>query len=86
MFKRNTHLEEEKMAHPKFNGIGENMWVGPENEFTASIAVRSWYAERKKYNFENDSCSGNCSNYIQVSNFYIINLINYLIALLLSCY
>ncbi|KAF6339391.1 GLIPR1 like 2 [Rhinolophus ferrumequinum] len=66
VFKRNTHLEEEKMAHPKFNGIGENMWVGPENEFTASIAIRSWYAERKNYNFENDHCSGNCSNYIQL--------------------
>nr|KAF6452421.1 GLIPR1 like 2 [Molossus molossus] len=54
------------MAHPKFNGIGENIWVGPENEFTASIAIRSWYAEGKKYDFENDSCAGDCSNYIQL--------------------
>nr|XP_008519943.1 PREDICTED: GLIPR1-like protein 2 isoform X1 [Equus przewalskii] len=54
------------MAHPKFNGIGENMWVGPENEFTASIAIRSWYAERKKYHFENDSCLDDCSHYIQL--------------------
>ncbi|KAM5253478.1 GLIPR1-like protein 2 [Hipposideros larvatus] len=66
VFKRNTHLEELNMAHPKFNGVGENMWVGPENEFTASIAIRSWYAERKKYHFENDSCSGDCSNYMQL--------------------
>ncbi|XP_006197998.1 GLIPR1-like protein 2 isoform X2 [Vicugna pacos] len=66
VFERNTHLEELKMAHPIFNGIGENIWVGPENEFTASIAIRSWFAERKKYNFEKNSCSANCSNYIQL--------------------
>ncbi|XP_058424750.1 GLIPR1-like protein 2 [Diceros bicornis minor] len=66
VYEHNTHLEELKMAHPKFNGIGENMWVGPENEFTASIAIRSWYAERKKYHFENDSCSDDCSHYIQL--------------------
>ncbi|XP_041611259.1 GLIPR1-like protein 2 [Vulpes lagopus] len=62
----NTHLDELKMAHPKFNGIGENIWIGPENEFTASIAIRSWYEERKKYHFENDSCSSDCSHYKQV--------------------
>nr|KAF6452420.1 GLIPR1 like 2 [Molossus molossus] len=66
VLERNTHLEEINMAHPKFNGIGENIWVGPENEFTASIAIRSWYAEGKKYDFENDSCAGDCSNYIQL--------------------
>ncbi|XP_022415592.1 GLIPR1-like protein 2 [Delphinapterus leucas] len=66
VFERNIHLEERKMAHPRFNGIGENMWVGPENEFTASIAIRSWFAQRKKYNFEKNSCSDNCSNYLQL--------------------
>ncbi|XP_045685835.1 GLIPR1-like protein 2 [Phyllostomus hastatus] len=66
VFKHNIYLEELQMVHPIFNGIGENMWVGPENEFTASLAIRSWYAERKKYNFENGSCSGNCSNYLQL--------------------
>ncbi|XP_012874177.1 PREDICTED: GLIPR1-like protein 2 [Dipodomys ordii] len=66
VFKRNTHLEDIQMSHPVFNGIGENMWVGPENEFTASIAIRSWFEERKIYNFENDNCSGNCSHYVQL--------------------
>nr|CAI9703670.1 unnamed protein product [Rangifer tarandus platyrhynchus] len=66
VFERNTHLEELYMAHPKFNGIGENIWVGPENEFTASIAIRSWFEQRKKYNFERNSCSDNCSNYLQL--------------------
>uniref|UniRef100_A0A8C6FIH5 GLIPR1 like 2 n=1 Tax=Moschus moschiferus TaxID=68415 RepID=A0A8C6FIH5_MOSMO len=66
VFERNIHLEELYMAHPKFNGIGENIWVGPENEFTASIAIRSWFEQRKKYNFEKNSCSDNCSNYIQL--------------------
>uniref|UniRef100_A0A452R2Q3 GLIPR1 like 2 n=1 Tax=Ursus americanus TaxID=9643 RepID=A0A452R2Q3_URSAM len=66
VFKHNSHLEELNMAHPKFNGIGENIWVGPENEFTASIAIRSWYEERKNYDFENDSCSSDCSNYKQL--------------------
>ncbi|KAF6118800.1 GLIPR1 like 2 [Phyllostomus discolor] len=61
----NIYLEELQMVHPTFNGIGENMWIGPENQFTASLAIRSWYAERKMYNFENGSCSGNCSNYLQ---------------------
>lgn len=86
MFEHNIYLEELEMVHPTFNGIGENMWVGPENEFTASLAIRSWYAERKMYNFRNGTCSGNCSNYLQVSNFYIINSMNSLIALLLSFY
>lgn len=85
VFKHNSHLEELNMAHPKFNGIGENIWVGPENEFTASIAIRSWYEERKNYNFENDSCSSDCSNYKQVSNLYI-NSIDSLIAFLPSFY
>ncbi|MXQ80163.1 hypothetical protein E5288_WYG013720 [Bos mutus] len=68
VFERNTHLEELYMAHPKFNGIGENIWVGPENEFTASIAIRSWFEQRRKYNFEKNSCSGNCSNYLQLTH------------------
>ncbi|XP_066221859.1 GLIPR1-like protein 2 isoform X2 [Saccopteryx leptura] len=66
VFEHNTHLEELKMAHPKFNGIGENMWVGPENQFTATIAIRNWYAEKKKYSFENDSCFSDCSHYKQL--------------------
>ncbi|XP_008588634.1 PREDICTED: GLIPR1-like protein 2 [Galeopterus variegatus] len=66
VFEHNTYLEDIKMAHPTFNGIGENMWVGPENEFTATIAIKSWYAEKKKYNFENDSCSEDCSHYTQL--------------------
>lgn len=74
VLEHNVYLEELNMAHPKFNGIGENMWAGPENEFTPSVAIRSWFAERKKYTFENNSCSGDCSHYLQVSNFYIINL------------
>uniref|UniRef100_A0A8C3YEX0 GLIPR1 like 2 n=1 Tax=Catagonus wagneri TaxID=51154 RepID=A0A8C3YEX0_9CETA len=66
VFARNTHLEKPKMAHPHFNGIGENVWVGPENEFTASIAIRSWFAQRQKYSFEENHCSDNCSNYLQL--------------------
>uniref|UniRef100_A0A8D1EYP6 GLIPR1 like 2 n=1 Tax=Sus scrofa TaxID=9823 RepID=A0A8D1EYP6_PIG len=66
VFARNTHLEELKMAHPRFNGIGENIWVGPENEFTASIAIRSWFAQKQEYNFERNHCSDNCSNYLQL--------------------
>nr|XP_012606472.1 GLIPR1-like protein 2 isoform X3 [Microcebus murinus] len=66
VFERNIHLEDLQKAHPKFTGIGENIWVGPENEFTASIAIRSWYEERRMYNFENNTCSKNCSHYIQV--------------------
>lgn len=72
VFEHNIYLEDVQMVHPKFYGIGENMWVGPENEFTASIAIRSWHAEKKMYNFENGSCSGDCSNYIQVPNFYFV--------------
>ncbi|XP_046921149.1 GLIPR1-like protein 2 [Lynx rufus] len=66
LHEHNPHLEEVNMAHPKFNGIGENMWIGPENEFTASIAIRSWYEEKKRYHIENDSCSSDCSNYKQL--------------------
>ncbi|XP_077024251.1 GLIPR1-like protein 2 isoform X2 [Tamandua tetradactyla] len=66
VFSPNIYLEDVQMSHPRFHGIGENMWVGPENEFTASIAIRSWYAERQLYSYENASCSGDCSHYIQV--------------------
>ncbi|KAM9230170.1 GLIPR1-like protein 2, partial [Dugong dugon] len=62
----NTYLEELNMAHPTFNGIGENIWIGPENEFTASIAIRSWYAENINYHYENDSCTDDCSHYLQL--------------------
>ncbi|XP_023594673.1 LOW QUALITY PROTEIN: GLIPR1-like protein 2 [Trichechus manatus latirostris] len=62
----NTYLEELNMAHPTFNGIGENTWIGPENEFTASIAIRSWYAESNNYHYENDSCTDECSHYLQL--------------------
>ncbi|XP_077626312.1 GLIPR1-like protein 2 [Crocuta crocuta] len=62
----NPHLKEQSMAHPKFNGIGENIWIGFENEFTASIAIRSWYKENKRYHIENDSCSSDCSHYKQL--------------------
>nr|KAF6373743.1 GLIPR1 like 2 [Pipistrellus kuhlii] len=55
-----------KMAHPIFKGIGENMWVGLENEFTTSIAIRSWFAEKDKYYFENGTCRGDCSKYLQL--------------------
>jgi hypothetical protein len=81
VFERNSHLEDSQMAHPTFNGIGENMWVGPENEFTPSIAIRSWYAERKKYDLKNNTCSDDCSHYIQVCNFYIVIKFNRLLNL-----
>ncbi|XP_057613402.1 GLIPR1-like protein 2 [Chionomys nivalis] len=68
LYQRNTHLDKAHESHPVFNGIGENMWVGPENEFTASIAIRSWHEEKKSYNFQNDTCleDENCSHYIQL--------------------
>ncbi|XP_021483076.1 GLIPR1-like protein 2 [Meriones unguiculatus] len=68
MYQRNTHLDTVHESHPVFNGIGENMWVGPENEFTASIAIRSWHEQRKSYNFENDTCTEaeDCSHYMQL--------------------
>ncbi|CAO2581651.1 GLIPR1-like protein 2 [Lemmus lemmus] len=68
VYQRNTHLDKKHESHPVFNGIGENMWVGPENEFTASIAIRSWHEEKKSYNFQNDTCVDNddCSHYIQL--------------------
>ncbi|KAM6216427.1 LOW QUALITY PROTEIN: GLIPR1-like protein 2 [Rhynchocyon petersi] len=66
MVKTNGYLEDPFMAHPKYNGIGENIWIGPENEFTASIAIRSWYEEKKYYNFENNTCRGECSHYLQL--------------------
>ncbi|XP_068938260.1 GLIPR1-like protein 2 [Petaurus breviceps papuanus] len=62
----NTHLEELKKSHPVFNGLGENMWTGPNNEYSATIAIKSWFSEAKFYNYENNSCSGVCSHYIQL--------------------
>lgn len=85
MFERNKHLEEAQMAHPTFNSVGENMWVGPAKEFNASVVIRSWYEERENYTFQNDSCSADCSYYVQVSNFYVfMNVVYFLVALLSS--
>lgn len=69
MLHRNTHLDKVHEAHPVFTGIGENMWVGPEQDFTASNAIRSWHEERKSYSYLNDTCieEEDCSHYIQVS-------------------
>ncbi|XP_036025812.1 GLIPR1-like protein 2 isoform X2 [Onychomys torridus] len=68
VYQRNTHLNKEHEAHPVYTGIGENMWVGPEEEFTASVAIKSWHEERKSYNFHNDTCvdGDDCSHYIQL--------------------
>ncbi|XP_004700838.1 GLIPR1-like protein 2, partial [Echinops telfairi] len=66
LFKTNSYLDELNMVHPKYNGIGENIWVGPENEFTASIAIRNWHAEKDNYDYENGNCTSECSHYLQL--------------------
>ncbi|GAB1295565.1 GLIPR1-like protein 2 [Apodemus speciosus] len=68
MLHRNTHLDKVHEAHPVFTGIGENMWFGPEEDFTASNAIRSWHEERKSYSYLNDTCieEEDCSHYIQL--------------------
>ncbi|OBS81899.1 hypothetical protein A6R68_24112, partial [Neotoma lepida] len=68
VYQRNTHLDKAFEAHPVFSSIGENMWIGPEKEFTASNAIKSWHEERKSYNFQNDTCveDDECSHYIQL--------------------
>ncbi|XP_074126893.1 GLIPR1-like protein 2 isoform X2 [Sminthopsis crassicaudata] len=62
----NTHLEQLRKSHPVFNGLGENIWTGPDNEYSATLAIRSWFSESKFYNYENNTCSGVCSHYIQL--------------------
>ncbi|CAH6778680.1 Glipr1l2 [Phodopus roborovskii] len=67
MNQHNIYLDKGHGSHPVFTDIGENMWIGPEHEFTASIAIRSWHEERKNYNFHNDTCfEEDCSHYIQL--------------------
>nr|XP_002729829.4 GLIPR1-like protein 2 [Rattus norvegicus] len=68
VFERNTHLDKVHESHPVFTDIGENMWVGPEKDFTATNAIRSWHEERKSYNYVNDTCieDEDCSHYIQL--------------------
>ncbi|XP_076776333.1 GLIPR1-like protein 2 [Arvicanthis niloticus] len=68
IFSRNTHLDKPHESHPVFTEIGENMWVGPEKDFTASNAIRSWHEERKNYSYLNDTCidEEDCSHYIQL--------------------
>ncbi|XP_074076880.1 GLIPR1-like protein 2 [Macrotis lagotis] len=63
----NIHLEELRKAHPVFSGLGENIWTGPDNEYSATIAIKAWFSESKYYDYENNSCSGTCSHYIQIA-------------------
>ncbi|XP_005068014.1 GLIPR1-like protein 2 [Mesocricetus auratus] len=64
---RNTHLNKGHESHPVFSDIGENMWIGPEQEFATNIAIKTWHEERKSYNFHNDTCFGeDCSHYVQL--------------------
>lgn len=74
MYSRNTHLDKLHESHPVFTEIGENMWVGPVEDFTVTTAIRSWHEERKSYSYLNDTCveDQNCSHYIEVSDLYII--------------
>lgn len=51
MFTCNIYLEDIELVHPISYGIGENMWIGKANEFTATVAVDSWYEEKEKYDF-----------------------------------
>nr|XP_020824515.1 GLIPR1-like protein 2 isoform X1 [Phascolarctos cinereus] len=62
----NAHLEEIRTSHPVFSGLGENIWTGPDNEYSATFAIQSWFSENKFYNYENNTCSGVCSHYIQI--------------------
>uniref|UniRef100_A0A8C5KHP5 GLIPR1-like protein 2 n=2 Tax=Jaculus jaculus TaxID=51337 RepID=A0A8C5KHP5_JACJA len=66
LFEHNTYLDKTGMGHPTFRDIGENMWAGHEDGFTASTVIRSWFEERKLYNFEKGVCVGDCSHYIQL--------------------
>lgn len=74
MYSRNTHLDKLHESHPVFTEIGENMWVGPVEDFTVTTAIRSWHEERKSYSYLNDTCveDQNCSHYIQVTDLYIV--------------
>ena len=74
MSSHNTHLDKPHECHVVFTDIGENMWVGPVEDFTVTTAIRSWHEERKSYSYLNDTCveDQNCSHYIEVSDLYII--------------
>nr|XP_009667912.1 PREDICTED: GLIPR1-like protein 2 [Struthio camelus australis] len=66
IFKHNIHLKKKYQCHPNFTVVGENIWAGSHQTFSAIGAINSWYDEIKFYTYETQRCTGVCGHYTQV--------------------
>ena len=53
-----------------YDPIGQNLYVTSDTIDLVS-AVQSWYNETENYDYDNNSCSGECGDYIQVGVFSV---------------
>ncbi|XP_006191174.2 GLIPR1-like protein 1 [Camelus ferus] len=65
-FEHNTCLAKSYKCHPKFQYVGENIWLGGLSIFTPHSAIEAWYNETEFYNFNKLSCSNVCGHFTQV--------------------
>ncbi|XP_025894315.1 glioma pathogenesis-related protein 1-like [Nothoprocta perdicaria] len=66
IFEHNIYLKEPGKAHPNFTPVGENLWTGSLQIFTAKQAITSWYNEVNDYTYETNSCRRVCGHYTQI--------------------
>ncbi|NWW12493.1 GLIP1 protein, partial [Oreocharis arfaki] len=66
LFKHNIHIKERGKTHPRFRGIGENIWTGSSSAFTVEGAITAWYNEVDLYTYDTNRCSKVCGHYTQV--------------------
>ncbi|XP_010137378.1 PREDICTED: glioma pathogenesis-related protein 1-like, partial [Buceros rhinoceros silvestris] len=66
VFEHNIYLSKKHQSHPKFTSVGENIWAGSHQAFSAAGAIKSWYSEVRFYTFAVQKCTKVCSHYTQV--------------------
>ncbi|XP_069483782.1 GLIPR1-like protein 1 [Ambystoma mexicanum] len=64
IFDHNPDLQKPGKAHPTFNPVGENIWLGGPS--TTVSPTKPWYDEVKDYTYATHTCSGVCGHYTQV--------------------
>ncbi|XP_030646279.1 glioma pathogenesis-related protein 1b [Chanos chanos] len=56
-----------RRAHPAFNLVEENIWVGePSIPFSVENAVQTWSSESAAYTHKNNSCTRVCGHFNQL--------------------
>ncbi|KAF6161757.1 hypothetical protein GIB67_013834 [Kingdonia uniflora] len=66
-FYSNQRRKDCQLIHSPWFGFGENLFWGQGRQWTAKDAVDTWVGEKKLYNYDSNSCTGEtCGHYTQI--------------------